>query len=1589
MGCVALCMMSEGISAYDVSVLSSTSWRAEGGYFNDVATLSLPSNSAASLLSWKNTDNENPTLDQVIRYTYEPTTGDTTWYDYHAENIYSFSAATGVWDEVVGNDSWIYSALQKRWTQAAGGSAIWEFSSATGCFVYNPSGAAVLWRWEADTGLWRHIISDSTWRYNFVTTTWAEISNPEDVMLAIKPPLPLVQQMYAMMVMDAFFKAGVMAESGKTDWTVGAAVAGVVPCVNSVDDWSALYNATVFNSLIEGRLLGPAEYTQGRVVCSYDPDSGSFMWQRTIHPLWTEEWEFVGDNALWHDRQTGDIWEYDFESKEWNQDGGDTWRYNSETDRWYQNTDEAVWRYFPATGYWEHTADAVTWRYRFFHLSSSWLQITAHAQAPATGLPPLVVVYKAIIDTVYEAFRLSGALEVGMPTHWSVFSLSNEVWRAENATATQTLSYIPYLDTVVWQGASTDEVFHYTMKSGSWIWRNAIDPDDVYTSEYNGLTGAWFKNGSDLAAWIFNPVAGTWSDQASDRVWQQNNAWDMWTNSETDVTWHYSSDTATWTENEHNSVWKYCTTGHFWKKVSGDGSGITHETDMPALPLVEQMYIQQSVYAVLTQGREVASGNRIELELTEVEGEDDTVQWHQRGQSLIVYMRGENDPFIEYARDDDRFTWSINPDTGEWSATQGISGDVISWSFDPVTHKWTGGVGDDDSWTLSAAIRNAGTWTHDADETEVWQYEHESQRWYDAAHAVWWSYNPEQQVWIDVAGSTVWRYYWPLGVWQQLYGVASDSVVKPPMVVVQAAHISGFLDAVAYAGHLTVGDIAGISFEKQEDGTWLGDTESHTFLFTFDARSIESPLTASLDTENHAEWLAERIRVSIAPGGFWRWEVSANPFAPEIYTYDPVTSVWHIAGAAHGEVWEYDSLACVWTNQDDLDQWSYSRSTELWRDVLHGVEWEYDQEIGVWTCSSLDASWRYDGVGNRWSETTDTGSVPHFPPRVVAQHALVQSLMRVVIEAGALQNSAVFEWDHTMQSWYGVDADSAGIARYDARKTYPVSWTDASGRNQVLFNQTSGAWKWRHDGVMSIFDPVYHQWKESFRTLDGGWYYSDGVTPSWTRLADETEVWQQVGSEYVWRDMLSDTLWTYDKSEGIWSTPTTTWGYHFATHAWYEISTEGELPDRLPPVPLVQQLFVTSIAASMEAFFGQPLYAGARQAVSLFEHPLYGSRPLEKNAYYGRYNSPAVLINAPVRFENVWLIHSDVSRNLGKVQLPSVTSRALPSLVGGEKAYLQNQTTGPSIILSDTTIACHESLVVAGVRVAVTERSANQIEAFGGVEDNHSSVLLYQRGRAYDGPLRRGLVFQLGSLANRMLDGTVVESLKNSYLDVYRSRETAVTESDIPTQITLSLDSAREFDVGMLDRSILTLFMAHDSNVRIGWPSPVASELYIPSTVPLTGIMSDDAGAFDPGYFGGGQLAINSTNWCLSGRTTDGMPPQLVTKNDEGAAVYVEYGGALAVVEGADVIIDTTIAARAGYSDLAGLVSIPRDQLLITPQGRLQEYGADFVHGGETSGAYTGNVRVSGEHSSLVLGKPFQATTVMPIKRLKRKRRDG
>ena len=346
---------------------------------------------------------------------------------------------------------------------------------------------------------------------------------------------------------------------------------------------------------------------------------------------------------------------------------------------------------------------------------------------------------------------------------------------------------------------------------------------------------------------------------------------------------------------------------------------------------------------------------------------------------------------------------------------------------------------------------------------------------------------------------------------------------------------------------------------------------------------------------------------------------------------------------------------------------------------------------------------------------------------------------------------------------------------------------------------------------------------------------------------------------------------------------------------------------------------------------------------------------------YQRYNTSSVLLNANMTLDHV-TAHNDVSRNHGKLELPSVTTTALPAIIGGERAAREGRRWAPSIILYDSCVACHESLVSAGVRWRVTDRPLSGEQTSAIDADNSSSIMGYNRGRKRDMPLGRGTIFQLGSTANRMADGSITasiqqfsdgsdteSSLRDAYIDIYRARATRASTSNDPSTIDLALKTGFESGVHPKERAYQVLQLAHRARVTVGWPSPKGDSGHEPynfTAQDLAGLEQSEASTlFSAGLTGGGSLSVSGDHWYIGARDSDNLPPAFpIKKLDEAGVVYIDHGALLQATGSYDLILGTIVAHRLGlHSTDAGRVQIPTDQLTFAQDGVIQPYDIDFI----------------------------------------------
>jgi len=1204
------------------------------------------------------------------------------------------------------------------------------------------------------------------------------------------------------------------------------------------------------------------------------------------------------------------------------------------------------------------------------------------------------------------SFFVGGDLLAYMYSWPSLEEQSNGTWISTNALGTQVLTYIAaqggssYLNV---QGASDDESFSLNLRKGSWSWGEAL---------YDAPTYTWTDEVSE-AQWTYDPFLGKWSNVLGDGEWVMSSGDDrVWRNLDNDVIWVYSAANGAWADSQHDAVWAYSVTEREWVKVSGGGPSSLGDDQYPPLALLQQRYVFDALYALMQTSNLFP---QVAHERDFARDEEDSgifLSAHDEAAIRVDFWRAAS-PTVLFNQAAGAISFTFHPDSGSWSWENGSVDPVLEWSYDSESKTWAPSTGPDSAWELTPSIDNSavGTWV-EVDGDGVWVFNSLLNTWYDATNDVVWMYDPITRAWNEKSHGASLRYSDILGEWFTTAAGSSHILTPyPPAVVRQLALIRDVVGSALKAGVISFSHSVIIDFTNQGRGVWGGFNGSQDLCALFDSSLADNQLSLFNHVENQTTWPVSRLGLSISTSGSWRWTNLVNPAQPETFSYDAGSAIWRDSFHSGTEYWHYSAIESAWVSSaTSSGSWfynSYNPSIHAWHSSRTGCIWSYTVTTNRWSTDEHEgAAWYYDIAADKWTEATATGFVPvgGFPPRVLGQSMLKESLWRQLIQAPALQNSPVNSWDPVSFSWQGDDEDGNGTAFYDVRAVYPYMWKDAAGRNRAKYDNVTPAWQWVFDDTVWTYSSRTNQWVSSGGSAGERWYYRLGDNPSWEFVASGGSItkWQQGDLETDWTDMTNDAVWVYDPDHALWTGDFGTWGYNFATGAWYEDSDLGLVPPSMPPLPLVQQRFLRSIVDNADTFFQQPAYLGARAAVSNafdYYHPLYGQRPLTKDRSYERYNTSSMLVNAPIHLQNVWLVHNDVARNLGRTQVPGITTAALPAIVGGERAALVGDPL-PTISLYNSRIACHESLVSAGVRFVVQENDAFDSDG-SGMSDNLSKIVLYGRGRSLDAPLRRGPVFQLGSTANRMADGTlteslvtlrpgapVVSSLRDAFLNIYRSRDAYDATPAASTLIELDLFSAKEAGVPSSHRATNLLFLAHGSYIDIGWPTAVGSAGYRPWTIPLAGVDSYDEDSFDTALCGGGLLNLASSSWCIGARRTDNTAAATpVTKNGAAGVLFVDYGGVISSNDAVDLTLDTTMAVRLGYDAHAGSCTIPSDQINLAQSGKLQGYGLDFTSGGIASGNLEGNIQVSGANAIFAAGRPLQSTQLHPIKSKKERRK--
>lgn len=365
---------------------------------------------------------------------------------------------------------------------------------------------------------------------------------------------------------------------------------------------------------------------------------------------------------------------------------------------------------------------------------------------------------------------------------------------------------------------------------------------------------------------------------------------------------------------------------------------------------------------------------------------------------------------------------------------------------------------------------------------------------------------------------------------------------------------------------------------------------------------------------------------------------------------------------------------------------------------------------------------------------------------------------------------------------------------------------------------------------------------------------------------------------------------------------------------------------------------------SVPARFGVPASGYVNVPSRALDHAgqVMGGASLVKDKAYDCYNASSVLLNAPLTLDQVRWEHDDVLRNL----TPSVTESALPAILGGERSSLRGDTSGGLLCLCNSQIACHSSLVLAGVRVVVHEKKG----AYGRSAHNRSSIVAYHEGQG------RGVLVQLGSSANRMADGSRAasmfdigegvmssSSLRDSFIEVYRAAPTRGASAAKPTLIELALRSQRANGVSERKRGLHHLFLAHQSQINLGWMTEQGAATCAPwhmSEERYEALKATQPSAlFSPSEAGSGTLCVAGGPWVLSAQESkERAPVYPITATNTGGVVYVDHGGVFAASDKSSMLIDTLVACHLTSQGSAGKLSLDPQRVTFGASGKVQPY---------------------------------------------------
>ncbi len=362
--------------------------------------------------------------------------------------------------------------------------------------------------------------------------------------------------------------------------------------------------------------------------------------------------------------------------------------------------------------------------------------------------------------------------------------------------------------------------------------------------------------------------------------------------------------------------------------------------------------------------------------------------------------------------------------------------------------------------------------------------------------------------------------------------------------------------------------------------------------------------------------------------------------------------------------------------------------------------------------------------------------------------------------------------------------------------------------------------------------------------------------------------------------------------------------------------------------------------------------------------PEFNTRPLLIDKTYSRYDKPSILTNASFDFIDLNFHNEDITRDV----IPDPL-QADPIFLGGEKAtFSADVDLNPNPDISfwriyNSTIHCHESMCISGIRLLVRELPTYHT----GTSDegsNTSKIIFYNHGSALDTAKKGyGRLFMFGTNNNEVAAGGTSPYLSSAFANIFRHTGQAIAtatpnafknkDSILKLQTSPEVPSGTSLD----EKGMHMLILGNASYLDIGWTStvgltksspPGSMTIYPfdhinPATVTQanqfvlrTTTVADGAGEKPA------ELAIDGDFIFFGARDANGKgSPRTVDDFNVGRVLYVGHGGKLSI--GSDLkdplnprpyigFADATIAVRiwkekVGERGLSAILELPGDQM--------------------------------------------------------------